>query len=68
MLPFIDWRERPALVAGSRESGSRYRLSEGVRSLLRFNSPLGGFTKFGCSASADTDRRLFTGLMPGTFG
>jgi hypothetical protein len=29
---------------------------------------MGGFTKFGCSTSVDTDRRLFTGIMLGTFG
>jgi hypothetical protein len=56
------------LAVGSTGHRPVHRSLEGVRPLPRFNSPLGGFTKFGCSTSVDTDRRLFTGFMPGTFG
>ena len=47
----------PALPVGSTSHHLVHRQLEGVRSRCRFNSPLGGFTKFGCSTAVDTERR-----------
>jgi hypothetical protein len=61
-----DRWERPALVGGSTGPRPYAPNVRRVRSPRASTSPLGGLTEFGYSASADTDRRLFTGLRPGT--
>jgi len=49
------------MAVGSQGYRSWNRSLEGVRSSPCFNFAFGGFTKFGCSASVGTDRRLLSG-------